>query len=94
MLGSFLKLLDARKDFVSSGPGKFEGEEAEYTTVKIGPESWSIYGKKINITQGEYIRIKHGYLKIKGVIAFYFPYLIFPIKKERESGILFPRLGS
>lgn len=73
--------------------GEFQGEDAEYTTCRDCPESWSIYGKKIHVTQNEYIRIWHGYLKIKGVIAFYFPYLIFPIKKERESGILFPRLG-
>lgn len=81
------------KSLSQVGEGQFEGEEAEYTTCKDCPESWSIYGKKISITQGEYIRIKHGYLKIKGVIALYFPYLIFPIKKERESGLLFPRLG-
>jgi LPS-assembly protein len=81
------------KSLSQVGEGQFEGEEAEYTTCRDCPESWSIYGKKISITQNEYIRIKHGYLKIKGVIAFYFPYLIFPIKKERESGILFPRIG-
>lgn len=81
------------KSLSQLGEGEFEGEDAEYTTCKDCPESWSIYGKKIHITQNEYIRIRHGYLKIKGVIAFYFPYLIFPIKKERESGILFPKIG-
>lgn len=69
------------------------GEEAEYTTCKDCPESWSISGKKIVITVGQYIRITHAFVKINGVIAMYVPYIIFPIKKKRETGLLFPSLG-
>ena len=71
----------------------YVGEEAEYTTCKDCPESWSIFGKKVYITIGEYIRIKNAYLKIKGVIVLYIPYLILPIKKNRETGLLFPDLN-
>jgi len=67
--------------------------EAEYSTCRDCPESWSVYGKKINITMGEYVRIKHAFIKIKGVIVAYFPYIVFPIKKKRESGFLFPKVG-
>lgn len=81
------------KLLAKTGEETFEGEEAEYTTCKDCPESWSIYGEKIKITEGEYIRIRNGYVKLKGIVAFYFPYLLFPIKKERESGLLFPKLG-
>ncbi|MGB0454785.1 MAG: LPS-assembly protein LptD [Bacteriovoracaceae bacterium] len=72
--------------------GVFVGEEAEYSTCRDCPESWSIYGEKIHITEDEYIRIRHGYLKVKGVVAFYLPYIVFPIKKERETGLLFPQI--
>lgn len=68
-------------------------EEAEYTTCKDCPESWSIYGKKITITVGEYVRLQHAFIKINGVIAMYIPYIIFPIKQKRESGVLFPSMG-
>jgi LPS-assembly protein len=68
-------------------------EEAEYTTCKDCPESWSIYGKKITITVGEYVRLQHAFIKVNGVIAMYIPYIVFPIKQKRESGVLFPYMG-
>jgi LPS-assembly protein len=69
----------------------FVGEEAEYTTCRDCPESWSILGKKVYITQNEYIKIKHAYIKVNGVVVMYIPYMVLPIKKERESGFLFPK---
>tara|TARA_R110002072_G_scaffold64203_11_gene160049 strand:- start:33633 stop:36020 length:2388 start_codon:yes stop_codon:yes gene_type:complete len=68
-------------------------DNAEYTTCKDCPESWSIYGKKVRITVGEYIRIKHAFIKVRGVVVMYFPYIILPIKKKRETGLLFPSFG-
>jgi LPS-assembly protein len=65
-------------------------EDAEYSTCRDCPESWSVFGKTIKITLGNYVRIKHAYIKINGVIAMYVPYIVFPIKKKRESGLLFP----
>ena len=68
-------------------------EEAEYTTCKDCPESWSISGKKIIIEIGQYVRLQNAFIKINGVIAMYVPYIIFPIKQNRETGLLFPALG-
>ncbi|HAZ12521.1 MAG: hypothetical protein A2X86_19885 [Bdellovibrionales bacterium GWA2_49_15] len=69
------------------------GEDAEYTTCRDCPESWSVFGKKVNITIGQYIRIRHALIKIKGVVALYVPYFVLPIKKKRETGLLFPHFG-
>lgn len=68
-------------------------EDAEYTTCKDCPESWSIYGKKIRITVGKYVQINNAFIKVNGVIAMYIPYIIFPIKQKRETGFLFPYVG-
>lgn len=68
-------------------------EEAEYTTCRDCPESWSIYGKQVKIEVGQYVNLKHAYVKINGVVAMYFPYIVFPIKQKRESGLLFPLIG-
>ncbi len=81
------------KKILQSKDNTIYAEDAEYTTCKDCPESWSIFGKKVKITLGEYIKIKHAYIKINGVVAMYFPYVVFPIKQKRESGILFPSLG-
>jgi len=67
--------------------------DAEYSTCLDCPESWSIFGKDIHITLGQYVRIKNAYLKSKGVVFLYIPYIVFPIKKKRETGLLFPSLG-
>lgn len=64
---------------------------AEYSTCKDCPESWSIFGYDVKITEGEYIRIKNGLFKVKGMTVMYVPYILFPIKKNRETGILFPQ---
>lgn len=69
-------------------------EEAEYTTCKDCPESWSVFGKKIVITLGKYVRIQNAFIKVKGVTVMYFPYILFPIKQKRESGLLFPLIST
>ncbi|MBC7714984.1 MAG: LPS-assembly protein LptD [Rhizobacter sp.] len=81
------------KKILQTSPEVIYAEEAEYTTCKDCPESWSIFGKKITITVGQYVRIQHAFIKVKGVTAMYFPYLVFPIKQKRESGLLFPIIG-
>ena len=68
-------------------------EEAEYTTCRDCPQSWSIFGKQVTIEIGKYIKIKHAFVKVNGVVAMYFPYIVFPIKQKRESGFLFPTIG-
>ena len=81
------------KKIIQKSDSSIYAEEAEYTTCRDCPESWSVFGKVVSITVGKYIKIKHAYLKVNGVIAMYFPYVVFPIKQKRESGILFPLLG-
>lgn len=81
------------KKILQVTPGVIYAEEAEYTTCRDCPESWSVYGKKVTIEVGKYIRIKHAFVKANGVVAMYVPYIVFPIKQRRESGLLFPTLG-
>ncbi|MBY0413206.1 MAG: hypothetical protein K2Q18_03530, partial [Bdellovibrionales bacterium] len=81
------------KRILQTSPEKIYAEDAEYTTCKDCPESWSVFGRKITITIGQYVRIQHAFIKVNGVTAMYFPYIIFPIKQKRESGVLFPTIG-
>ncbi len=73
--------------------GNFLAKDAEYTTCRDCPESWSIQGSDVKVVPNEYIYLKHTFVKIKGVVVLYLPYLVLPIKKDRESGLLFPRFG-
>lgn len=76
-----------------TGAGILEAEDAEYTTCQDCPESWSVFGGKVHITVGKYVRITHAFIKINGVVAMYLPYIVFPIKSGRETGLLFPTIG-
>ncbi len=80
-------------EFVRESPTLITGRDAEYTTCRDCPESWSIFGRDVSITPGEYIRIKHAYIKARGVVVMYIPYIVLPIKKNRETGLLFPSIS-
>jgi LPS-assembly protein len=80
------------KKITQLAPNKIIAYEAEYTTCKDCPESWSLFGKKIEIDVGKYVYLTNAFIKIKGVVAMYIPYIVFPIKQKRESGVLFPLL--
>lgn len=80
-------------EFVRESPTLITGRDAEYTTCRDCPESWSIFGREVRITPGEYIRIKHAYIKARGVVVMYIPYIVLPIKKSRETGLLFPSIS-
>src|SRR5436309_3908618 len=55
--------------------------------------SWSIAGRRTDITlQGKGI-VRHMTFLVKDVPVFYFPYFVFPANTQRESGFLMPRLG-
>lgn len=81
------------KKIIQTSADMIYAEEAEYTTCKDCPESWSIFGKKITITIGQYVRIQHAFIKVNGVTAMYLPFIVFPIKQKRETGFLFPSIG-
>ena len=81
------------KRIIQTSPDVIYAEDAEYTTCKDCPESWSVFGKKITITIGQYVKLQHAFIKVKGVTAMYFPYIVFPIKQKRETGFLFPSIG-
>jgi LPS-assembly protein len=76
------------------GPLRFETEEGEYSTCKDCPKSWSLSGRSMDLEVEGYAFIKDMLLMVNEIPVFYFPYLIFPVKTERQSGFLFPRFGS
>jgi len=73
---------------------QYLAHESEFTTCKDCAESWSVYGKKIKIDVGEYVTIRHGLAKIKGVDVLYIPYIVLPIQSKRKTGLLFPKISS
>ncbi|MGC8768927.1 LPS-assembly protein LptD [Calditerrivibrio sp.] len=54
---------------------------------------WSFSANKARIDLGQYFRAKHSFGNLKNVPVAYFPYFVWPIKKDRESGFLVPQFG-
>ncbi len=54
---------------------------------------WKITGRKLNVTVEGYGTLQHGALWVKDVPVFYLPYLIFPVKLRRQSGLLAPEIS-
>lgn len=89
--------------FVQSGSVIFEGRllekiaedeyfvsEANYTACTNCPATWSFSGSSIRAELGGYAYIKNSFLRVGGVPVLWFPYLILPLKSDRQSGLLTP----
>lgn len=90
--------------FVKSGPVVFEGsvirktgdksyvaENAFYTACDTCPPSWSFSGRKIDAELGGYAAITRPLFRVGNVPVFWFPYLVVPLKSERQTGFLVPK---
>ncbi|WP_413291422.1 LPS-assembly protein LptD [Bdellovibrio sp. HCB337] len=91
--------------FVQSGPVVFSGAvlqkvsedefyvtQADYTTCTNCPATWGFSGSNIRAELGGYAYIKNSILKIYAVPVFWLPYLIVPLKSDRQTGLLTPRI--
>ena len=76
------------------GPDRFLTTDGEYTTCKDCPESWKMSAKSVDLTIEGYAFLEDVYIIVKDVPTLYLPYMIVPVKTKRQSGLLFPRLGS
>lgn len=89
--------------FVKSGQVLFEGrvirktgsinyvaEKAHYTACTTCPAAWAFTGSTIDAEIGGYAFIKNSFLKVGGLPIFWLPYLVVPLKSERQTGFLFP----
>lgn len=59
-----------------------------------GPPTWKIAAKELDVTREGDGRIRGGVFYILDVPVFYFPYAIFPVRTERQTGFLFPEFGT
>jgi len=59
-----------------------------------GPPTWKISAAEIDVTREGSGRIRKGVFYIMDVPVFYLPYAIFPVKTERQTGLLFPEFGT
>lgn len=72
---------------------EFYVSNADYTTCSNCPSTWSFEGSRIRAELGGYAYIKSSFLRVNDVPVFWLPYLVVPLKSERQSGMLTPEFG-
>jgi len=68
-------------------------DEGRFTTCDGEVPDWEFTASQVDLTLGRYATARHAWFRVHDVPLVYFPYLIFPVKSERESGFLMPSFG-
>ncbi|NLD36486.1 MAG: LPS-assembly protein LptD [Desulfatiglans sp.] len=68
-------------------------KDFKLTTCDGDKPDWSITGSEINLTVEGYGRLRNAAFRVKDIPVAYVPYLLFPAKTKRASGILLPQAG-
>ncbi len=72
---------------------EFYVSNAEYTACTNCPATWSFDGSKIRAELGGYAYMKSAFLRVGGVPVLWFPYIVVPLKSDRQSGLLTPEFS-
>jgi lipopolysaccharide assembly outer membrane protein LptD (OstA) len=72
-------------------------DDGYFTTCPVdqGHEpDWELKGKSLDVRYDDYARMRNARLEVRGVPVFYLPYVLFPTKQTRQSGLLPFSLGT
>ena len=76
-----------------TGENSYILKNCQLTTCDGDKPAWSITGSEVKVTIEGYGTLKHAAFKVRGTPFFYVPYMIFPAKTKRQSGLLPPSFG-
>ncbi len=74
------------------GPDRYYVSDGSLTTCRCrqGPLPWRFRGRELDIELGGYATVRGAVLEAWGVPIFYLPYGFYPVKTERQTGLLMP----
>ncbi len=75
------------------GENDYSAQNGTLTTCDDPVPAWKFSAEQLDVTMEEYGIGKKVLFYIKDVPVLYLPYVIFPVKKERQSGFLFPKFS-
>lgn len=76
-----------------TGPDTYVVRDGIFTSCTQPVPDWSFRLKEARIQVEGYAHIKHATMRAKKLPVFYAPYIVWPAKKERSSGLLIPNIG-
>jgi LPS-assembly protein len=81
------------RDIWKTGPATYFVKGCRITSCDGDSPDWSITGSEVEVTIEGYGTAKHAAFFVKRVPLMYFPYIIFPAKRKRQTGFLPPSIG-
>ncbi|MBU2521251.1 MAG: LPS assembly protein LptD [Proteobacteria bacterium] len=75
------------------GENSYFVDEASLTSCDGENTPWKITGRNLRVTLEGYGFVDHATLWAKKIPLFYTPFLVFPAKQKRQSGLLPPQIG-
>lgn len=81
------------KRFVRTGPNSYTAEEGGFTACDGTWPSWRVWADRVKVELEGYLVARGAAFWVEGVPVLYTPYLVFPVKRERQSGFLIPKGG-
>ena len=76
------------------GPQDLRVTHAVFTTCSQPTPYWSFRVRTATLTIGQYAHLRDAAFKVGKVPIFYTPYLVWPIKTDRATGLLFPSFST
>lgn len=81
------------REIEKTGPQSYRVQDASLTSCDGPAPDWHITGKELEVTVEGYGFATHAALWAKKMPLIYTPYLAFPVKLKRQSGLLTPEFG-
>ncbi len=69
-------------------------EKGSFTTCDGAVPAWRIKGKNLDVTLEGYGTLTHGVFFIKDIPVLYVPWLLYPAKRQRQTGFLMPTMAN
>lgn len=76
------------------GEDMYEGNNIKYTPCLGEPPAWSLQTSRFDAPVEKYGNASNVRFQVRDVPLFYVPYLIFPVKLQRQSGLLLPTVSN
>ncbi|MCJ7565684.1 MAG: LPS assembly protein LptD [Candidatus Aminicenantes bacterium] len=68
-------------------------EKANFTSCTQPTPRWKFSFSKADLKKGDYIEMRNAVFSIKKIPIFYWPYMRYPLDRQRATGFLMPQIG-
>lgn len=75
------------------GASSYRVSGGRFTTCDGDQPAWQFRAAQVDVSLGNYAVARDVWFEVGNQPLLYLPYLIFPVKQDRESGFLLPRVG-